>query len=145
GTSAMVHASTPATALVAYDAHVELVSSRGAHRVVALRDFFLPPDMTRDRETTIEKDEILTRVMLPAPEAGMRAAYHKQTERESYDWPICDVAVALRMDGHRVRAASIVLGWVAPTPRRAIESEHALTGKPISEFAAREAARTAVA
>lgn len=145
GISAMVHASTPATALVAYDAHVELAGPLGKRRIVALRDFFLPPDMTRDRETVIEKDEVLIRMMLPAPAAGMRAAYHKQTERESYDWPICDVAVVLQMDGPTARAASVALGWVAPTPRRATESEHVLTGKPISESVAREAARAAVA
>jgi xanthine dehydrogenase YagS FAD-binding subunit len=37
-----------------------------------------------------------------------------------------------------------VLGWVAPTPRRAVESERILTGNNASEGLAREAARAAV-
>jgi xanthine dehydrogenase YagS FAD-binding subunit len=43
-----------------------------------------------------------------------------------------------------VRAASIAMGWVAPTPRRAVESERILTGRDLSPNLAHEAARTAV-
>jgi xanthine dehydrogenase YagS FAD-binding subunit len=37
------------------------------------------------------------------------------------------------------------MGWVAPTPRRAIESERLLIGQPLTEDLARRAARAAVA
>ena len=110
-----------------------------------LKDFLLPPHITRDRDTVIEPGEVLTRVMVPAPEPNTRAAYHKQTERDSYDWPICDVAVVLQMSGQTVDAASIVAGWVAPTPRRAVESERVLIGKQLTEDLARKAAAAAVA
>jgi xanthine dehydrogenase YagS FAD-binding subunit len=143
--SAMVHASTPATALLAYGARVELTGPQGKRREVALQDFLLSPEMTRDRDTLIEAGEVLTRVRVPPPAAGTRAAYHKQTERDSYDWPLCDVAVVLRLEGRRVRAASIVMGWVAPTPRRAVESERVLVGRDLSENVVREASRAAVA
>ena len=143
--SAMVHASTPATALLAYGARVELTGPQGKRREVALQDFLLPPEMTRDHDTLIEAGEVLTRVIVPPPATDTRAAYHKQTERDSYDWPICDVAVVLQMEGRRVRAASVVMGWVAPTPRRAVESEQALVGRDLSENVVREAARAAVA
>jgi xanthine dehydrogenase iron-sulfur cluster and FAD-binding subunit A len=54
------------------------------------------------------------------PSSGYQgAAHHKQTERDSYDWPICDVAVVLRLERGTVRSAVIAMGWVAPTPRRA--------------------------
>ena len=61
---------------------------------------------------------------------------------------ICDVAVVLRMDRETVRSASIVLGWVAPTPRHAVDavdSEKLLQGKRLDESLARAAARAAVA
>jgi xanthine dehydrogenase YagS FAD-binding subunit len=143
--TAMVHASTPATALVAYGAEVQLMGANGRQRTVALQDFLLPPDITRDRDTVIEAGEVLTRVTVPAPAPNTRAAYHKQTERDSYDWPICDVAVVLQMNGQTVQAASIVTGWVAPTPRRAVESERMMVGKPLTEDLARKAAAAAVA
>jgi xanthine dehydrogenase YagS FAD-binding subunit len=141
----MVHSSTPATALLAYGASVELVGPQGKSRTVALEDLLLPPDMKRDRDTVVEPGEVLTKVTLPALPPGTRAAYHKQTERDSYDWPVCDVAVVLRLERGTVRSAVIAMGWVAPTPRRAIESEKLLTGKRVDEAVAREAARASVA
>ena len=143
--SAMVHASTPATALVAYGAEVELTAKTGETRVVQLKDFLLAPDASRDRDAAIESGEVLTRVRIPAQKATTKAAYHKQTERESYDWPICDVAVVLHMDSEIVREAAIVMGWVAPTPRRATQSETILHGKRVTEALARDAATAAVA
>ncbi|OJH40873.1 FAD binding domain-containing protein [Cystobacter ferrugineus] len=140
----MVHASTPATALVAYGASVELSGPGGKTRVVPVSDFLLPPDTKRPSDTVIAPNEVLTRVRIPAPGAGTKAAYHKQGERESYDWPICDVAVVLQMDGRVVRQAAIALGWVAPTPRRAAEAEKLLVGKKLDEELARQAAKAAV-
>ncbi|MCY1020163.1 FAD binding domain-containing protein [Pyxidicoccus sp. MSG2] len=140
----MVHASTPATALVAYGASVELTGPGGKTRMVPVSEFLLPPDMKRPRDTVIAPNEVLTRVRLPALAAGTKSAYHKQGERESYDWPICDVAVVLRMDGKVVREAAIAMGWVAPTPRRATEAEKLLVGKPLDEELARQAAKAAV-
>lgn len=140
----LVHASTPATALVAYGATVHLQSSRGT-RSIALSDFLLPPDPTRASDTTIASGEVLSHVVLPALATGTVSAYHKQTERDSYDWPICDIAVVLQLSADRVvAAANIVLGWVAPTPRRATEAEQLLIGHRIDEARAHEAARAAV-
>jgi xanthine dehydrogenase YagS FAD-binding subunit len=142
--TAIVHASTPATALIAYGAEVELIGPNGPRRI-AVKDLLLPPDITRERDTAVHPGEVLTRVVVRPPAPDTRAAYHKQTERESYDWPICDVAVVLRMNGSRVASASIVMGWVAPTPRRAEESERVLAGRTVTEALARRAARAAVA
>jgi xanthine dehydrogenase YagS FAD-binding subunit len=141
--SAIVHASTPATALLAYEAIVHLKGQRG-QRAVPLASFLLPPKMDRDRDAAIERDEILTHITLPTADDEMRCAYHKQTERDSYDWPICDVAVVLRMDGSRVANARIAMGWVAPVPRRATASEELLVGKQLDASIVAQAARLAV-
>ena len=37
------------------------------------------------------------------------------------------------MDDRNVRSATIVMGWVAPVPRRASESEALLVGKIVDE------------
>ena len=110
-----------------------------------LAEFLRPPRFAEDRDTTIEPGEILTRVTVPPTAANTHAAYHKQTERDSYDWPICDVAAVLQMEADTVVAASIVLGWVAPTPRRATTSERRLVGQRLTDALAREAAEAAVA
>ena len=114
----MVHASTPATALLAYGARVHMVGKSGQSRALPLSDFLLPPDFNRTRDTALGNDEVLTHVTVPAAAANTRAAYHKQTERDSYDWPICDIAVVLTLADRKVEAARIVAGAVAPVPRR---------------------------
>jgi xanthine dehydrogenase YagS FAD-binding subunit len=140
--TAQVHASTLATALIAHEARVHLTGSSGQTREVALQDFLLAPDATRSCDAAIQRDEVLTHVSVPGL-VSARAAYHKQTERDSYDWPICDVAVVLR-GAELVESARIVLGWVAPVPRRALESEALLCGQRLSPELAAAAARAAV-
>ena len=142
--TSMVHASTPATALLAYGANVHVVGKQGKSRTIALSDFLLPPDFDRDRDTTLARDEVLTHVSMPPVAAHTSAAYHKQTERDSYDWPICDVAVVLTAKDRKVEAAKIVAGAVAPVPRRMTASENVLLGREIDEQLAAEAARLAV-
>lgn len=142
--TSMVHASTPATALLAYGANVHVVGRQGKSRTLALSDFLLPPEFDRDRDTTLARDEVLIHVSVPPVAAHTTAAYHKQTERDSYDWPICDVAVVLTTKDRKVEAARIVAGAVAPVPRRMTASENVLLGREIDEQLAAEAARLAV-
>jgi len=141
----LVHASTPATALLAYDAVVHVASLRGK-RSIAIGDLFLAPEPARASDVTLAPGEVITHITLPATLGLTVSAYHKQTERDSYDWPICDVAVVLRVKPDRtVESASIALGWVAPTPMRASEAEALLIGKRIDDALAAQAARATVA
>lgn len=141
--TAMVHASTPATALLAYGATIHITGAHG-QRSVALKDFLLAPDAARPGDAALKQGELLTHVTIPPLPQNIRAAYHKQTERDSYDWPICDVAVVLQIRGDVVESASIAMGWVAPTPRRATACERLLTGRRINEAIAAEAAQAAI-
>jgi len=142
---AIVHPSTTATALVALGARVELVGAKGRKRVVALEDFFVPPERDIRRENDLKAGEVLTAVLLPAIQEGVRSAHLRQGELESFDWPVADVAAVLEIDASGVcRKASVVLGAAAPLPHRAGAAERALAGKPITEDVAREAARAAL-
>jgi xanthine dehydrogenase YagS FAD-binding subunit len=140
---AIVHPSAAATPLVALGAKIELTGPKGA-REVLLEEFFVRPGQDVQRENTIRADEILTEIRVPAPAAGARMAYLKQREKDSFDWPLADVAAVLEMDGATCRRASIVLGAAAPVPWRAAKAEAALAGKPVNEETARAAARAAV-
>jgi xanthine dehydrogenase YagS FAD-binding subunit len=142
---AIVHPSTSATALVAFDARVELVGAKGKKRVLALESFFVPPERDIGRENDLKPGEILTAVLLPPPGRGARSAHLRQGELDSFDWPIADVAVVLDMEsGDVCRRASVVLGAAAPVPHRARAAEDALAGKQITEDVARSAARAAL-
>lgn len=142
-TCAMVHPSTPATALLAMQASVELTGPNGT-RTVSLDEFFVSPDQDLKTETVRSPDELLVAVTVPKAK-GRKTGYIKQTHKQSFDWPIADVAVALDMDGRRCRAARVVLGAAAPTPYRAQEAEGRLKGKIIDEAVAQHAADGALA
>ena len=141
---AIVHPSTSATALVALGAEVELVDADGATRRVALEEFFVGPDKDVQRENDLRPHEILTAVLLPNA-ASLKMAHLKLSQKQSFDWPLVDVAVALDLasDG-TCRKATIVLGAVAPTPRRARAAEAALAGKPVDAQSAAAAGRAAL-
>ncbi len=137
------HPSTVATALVALGARVSIAGPRA--REVELASFFVAPEADLRREVDLQPGEIITGIALPAAPPNLRTAYTKQVAKQSFDWPIVDVAVALVMDGRTCRQATIVLGAVAPTPRRATEAERALTGAAVDVLAAGKAARAAIA
>jgi xanthine dehydrogenase YagS FAD-binding subunit len=141
-TCAIVHPSGVAVPLVALDAHLEITSKEGK-RQVRLEEFFTRPEDDVTRENVIEPGELITNITLPASES--RSAYYKQGEKESFDWPIADVAVALKMQGSRCQKSSIVLGAAAPYPYRAKAAEAKLTNQEISEETARAAAEQAMA
>ena len=142
-TCAIVHPSAAGVALVAMNASIELVGGDGA-RTVRLEEFFTPPEVDVRRENSLRENEVLTQIQIPALPAGARSAYIKQGEKESFDWPVAEVAVVLSRDGEVCREVSIVLGAAAPVPRRAREAEDALRGKRVDATTARDAARAAL-
>lgn len=136
---AIVHPSATAAALVAFGARLELTGPKG-RREVSLEEFFTTPEEDVTRETKIREGELITSVILPPPPAGARSAYLKLGEKESFDWPLAEVAVVLEMEaGARCRRASVILGAAAPVPFRAKASEDALKGKTLDEASARAA------
>ena len=105
----------------------------------------MPVDRDVQRENDVQPQEILTAIELPRLPQSVRMAHIRQGEKESFDWPLADVAVMLDLDpdGHCKRAA-IVLGAAAPVPHRAKAAEAALQGSRIDERTARVAARAAL-
>jgi xanthine dehydrogenase YagS FAD-binding subunit len=137
GPSFIVHPSTLATALVALGARI-----RTHKREITLADFFTLPSADYEKENVLADGEILTHIVVPPSPA--RTGFLAIKERQVYDWPLAEVAVALQLDGGRCKMASIVLGAAAPIPWRARKAEQALLGKPITDEAARAAGRSAV-
>jgi len=142
---AIVHPSTAATVLVALGSIVELTNVAGTVRQLLLEDFLVPPERDLQRENDLRPQEILTAIRLPKLPPSLRMAHVRQGEKDSFDWPLADVAVVLDIDGSGVcNRAAIILGAAAPVPYRAKTAEAALTGKRIDENAAALAARAAL-
>jgi xanthine dehydrogenase YagS FAD-binding subunit len=143
GHCAIVHPSATATALVALGARLVLTGPTGT-REAKLESIFVRPEQDVTREHSLGAGEIVTAVRVPGLAPGAASAYTKLGEKESYDWPIAEVACVLDRAGGKCTRASVVLGASAPIPWRATEAEAALTGQPLGEAAAHAAARAAL-
>lgn len=135
-----VSSSDLAPVMVAYRARVRLVGPDG-ERSIPVEQLYRDDGMAHLSKAP---GEILTEVAIP-PDPGLRAIYRKLRRRGSIDFPILGIAAAIRFDDTATCAAArIVLGAVASAPRRVLEAEKALVGRPFgpeSIAAASEAAR----
>jgi carbon-monoxide dehydrogenase medium subunit len=113
------------TPLIALGATVSLASARGVRRI-PLRDFYLGV-----RKTAMEPDEMLIEISFPAMSEGQRGTFIKLALRRAQAISVINVAIVLTLVEHRVEAAAIALGAVAPTIIRATAAEQYLTGRSL--------------
>lgn len=127
------HPSDFAVALVALDATVRVHGTRGsrvAERAIPIGDFHLLPGAHPERETALRHGELITAIDIPALAFAKRSLYLKVRDRASYAFALASAAVALDVQGSRIRAARVALGGVGTKPWRAHEAERALIGRP---------------
>jgi xanthine dehydrogenase YagS FAD-binding subunit len=145
GTSEACIAANPsdlAVALVALDAVVEVQGAAG-QRQVPLLDFHRPPGTTPHIETVLGPGELISAITVPASPVAQRSHYLKVRDRASFEFAIVSAAVALDLDGGRIRAARIALGGVGTKPWRVPRVEAALAGAGLEPTALRAAAAIA--
>jgi len=142
GPAKFVSPSTIVPVLIAYGATVRLIGPKGM-REVALQQFYIIPKSETEREHDLKPNEILAEITLPPPQ-GMKVAHYEIRQKQAFDWPLALAAVGLTMNGSSVQSARVVIGYVAPIPWRSAEAEQALSGKSISEDAAKAAAEAAL-
>ena len=131
-------------ALLALDAVVEVRSARGPRRI-PLAEFHRLPGSTPERDTNLERDELIVGVILPPSRFGGRIDYLTVRDRASYAFALVSVATGLRMADGRVTDARVTLGGVAHKPWRAEAAERALVGRPLGRETIAAASDAAVA
>ena len=136
------NASDLAVALVALDAAVEVLGANG-QRTVPLIDFHRLPGPTPHIETVLEPGEVIGAITVPASAVARRSHYLKVRDRASFEFAVVSAAVALDMDGPRIRQAHIALGGVGTKPWRVPRVEAALAGSDLDPAALRRAAALA--
>ena len=144
GSCVSVHASSIATALMAFNATVVILGEGGKKKEVSMDEFFVPASKDIAMETILRPKEIITEIVLPAPSKNTRSFYVKHVARESYDWSLGDVAVVMETSGTKCKSASIVLGAAAPVPYRSVEAQKAMENEEINEANAGNAAEQAM-
>jgi xanthine dehydrogenase YagS FAD-binding subunit len=135
------HASDVAVAFAALDADV-IVRGRGGERSIPFGDFHRLPGDTPQRDTTLERGDLILAVEVPAQETGRASHYLKVRDRQSYEFALVSAAAALATDGRRIHSARLALGGVAHKPWRLTAAETALRGASLDDV---EALKSAIA
>jgi xanthine dehydrogenase YagS FAD-binding subunit len=133
-----------AQALIALDASVE-ISGPGPDRVIPFAALHRLPGHTPEVETNLAPGELITGFSIPAGPWARRSLYLKIRDRQSYEFALASAAVALDLDGDRIREVRIALGGVATVPWRAAAAEAMLTGKLCDDALFAKAAEAAFA
>ena len=102
------------------------------------------PETTPERDTNLERDELIVGVTLP-PSRFTTVEYLKIRDRASYAFALVSVATGLRVVDGRIAEARIALGGVAHKPWRAEGAERALIGRRLDRDTITAASDAAVA
>jgi xanthine dehydrogenase YagS FAD-binding subunit len=137
-----VSPSDTAPALVALDATMVVQSSKG-ERLISAGDFFIGPSTNITQMTVLEPGDILTAIRIPSKWAGANFYFEKVADRNTWDFPLVNIAAALRIEDGVIEEARIVCGAVEAVPRRLEAVEKLVKGAPHNEATAEQAASIA--
>jgi len=139
-----VNPSDTAPALVALDAKMVIRSAKGGERVVDAEDYFIGPAIDITRMTVLQPGDLLTAIRIPGTWAGAQYYFEKVRERQVWDFPMVNVAAAMKVSNGTIQGSRIVVNAVAAHPMRLTTVENAVAGKPRNEETARMAGEIAV-
>jgi xanthine dehydrogenase YagS FAD-binding subunit len=137
----IVHPSTLAPALIALGAVADVQGPKGP-RSIELSKFFQAPKNESEREHVLAPNELVLAVKIDC-QPGVKNASYEVRQKQSYDWPLAQAAVAFKYEANKATDVKIVLGHVAPTPLVAAEAAKLIEGKEINEQSASEAGKAA--
>jgi xanthine dehydrogenase YagS FAD-binding subunit len=130
-------------ALTALEATIHIQGVKG-ERAVPIRDFFLVPGDTPQRENVLEPGDLITFVTLPPPKPGSKQVYLKLRDRASYEFALSSAAVVALVNNGKLDFVRVALGGVATKPWRSLEAEAVLHGKTADDKTFRHAAEAAL-
>jgi carbon-monoxide dehydrogenase medium subunit len=121
------------TALTALGATFNVQRARSQQSVAVSRFF------KAFMETAVGEKEVLVSVQVPAAQPGQGAGYAKMFHPASR-FALLSVAAVVTVQGGRCTAASVAVGGLVPTPRKAASVQRALVGKALTPQVISEAA-----
>jgi 4-hydroxybenzoyl-CoA reductase subunit beta len=130
-----------APALLTLDVEIEITGPKGTRRV-PIEKFYRNDGMDR---IALNPGELLTAAIIPARTANRRGVYMKLRTRNSIDYPLAGVAVALEIDKAGIcKEARIAINAVNPAPLLLNEAAAQFIGKKYSAELVEAAAKSAI-
>jgi 4-hydroxybenzoyl-CoA reductase subunit beta len=117
-----------APALIAFGAKAKL-EKKGETRTILISELF---SGNGKQPINIERDELLTKIILPLPKGQCGSSYQKLRLRGSIDYPLASVASVVNVDNKGCTVDScVVIGAVGPSPKIVPETS-SMKGKELS-------------
>ena len=138
-----VNPSDTAPALIALDAKMILRSS-GGERIVDAQDYFIGPGTDIMRMTVLQPGELLTGIRIPGTWAGAQFYVEKVADRQVWDFPLVNIASAMKTSGNTIQGMHIAVNAVSARPMRLEAVEAFVAGKPRNDETANAAGDLAV-
>ena len=119
--------SDTAAAVVALDAEMVIRGPAG-ERVVPAGEFFIGPAVNITRMTVVEASELLVAVRIPSKWAGADFYFEKVADRNTWDFPLVNVASSMIVNNGVVEDIRIVCSGVECVPKRIEGAEQIVIG-----------------
>jgi xanthine dehydrogenase YagS FAD-binding subunit len=123
-----VHPSDSAPALIALDAKFVIQTPKG-ERLIDAEDYFQGPEIDITRINILQPGDLLTAIRIPSAWAGAKFYFEKVRDRNVWDFPLMNVALAMVVSGGNIDRIRIAVSAVAPKPMRLKAVEDAVRGK----------------
>ena len=138
-----VHPSDSVPALIALDARFAIKNSKG-DQVIDAEDYFIGPEYDITKINIIKPGDLLTSIRIPSTYSGVKFYFEKVRDRNVWDFPLMNVASAIKLDGNNISDIRIAVNAVSPRPMRLKNVEAAVKGKPATSETGEIAGKMAV-
>jgi xanthine dehydrogenase YagS FAD-binding subunit len=138
-----VHPSDSVPALIALDAKFVVETKKG-ERVMDAEDYFVGPEDDITRINVLQPGDLLTAIRIPNTWAGAKFYFEKVRDRNVWDFPLMNVASAMKLNGGEISDIRIAVNAVSPRPMRLKAVEDAVRGKPANAETGEMAGKMAV-
>ena len=138
-----VSPSDTAPALIVLEASMVIKTAKG-ERVVAADKYFVGPAVDITHMTVVKPDELLVAIRIPNKWAGAKFYFEKVADRKTWDFPLVNVASAVKVTDGKIEAARVACGGVSAVPHYMKVIEEVVKGGKQDEETGALAGKTAV-
>lgn len=138
-----VNPSDTAPALIALDAKFVIVAPKGQQTIDA-EDYFVGPDLDITRMNILRPGSLLTAIHIPATWANAEFYFEKVRDRNVWDFPLMNVASAMKTSVDTIQNVRIAVNAVAARPLRLKAVEDSVRGRPRNAATGEAAGKLAV-
>jgi xanthine dehydrogenase YagS FAD-binding subunit len=138
-----VNPSDSAPACIALDAKFVLITPKG-QQVIDAEDYFIGPNLDITRMNILRPGYLLRGIRIPSTWANAEFYFEKVRDRNVWDFPLMNVASAMRSSGNTIQDIRIAVNAVAARPVRLRMVEDSVRGKPLNAATGQAAGKLAV-